>query len=34
MYKIFDKGTGFGTKSNVNEVIAQELHKPVTEKFQ
>ena len=29
----FDKETRSGTKANVNEVLAQELHKPVIKKF-
>ena len=29
VYKFFDKKAGSGTKANVNEVLAQELYKPV-----
>ena len=32
MYKLFDKKTG--SRANVNEVLAQELHKPVIKKFE
>ena len=33
VYKLFDKNTGSGQKSSVNEELSQELHKPVIEKF-
>ena len=32
-YKYFDKKTRSRAKSSVNEELAQELHKPVIEKF-
>ena len=33
MYKFFIKKTGSGAKSNVNEVLPRELHKPVIKRF-
>ena len=33
MYKFFDKKIKSETKPNANEVLAQELHKPVIKKF-
>ena len=30
VHNFFDKKTGSGGKANVNEVLAQELYKPVT----
>ena len=33
MYKLFDKKIESRKKANVNEVLAQELHKPVIKKF-
>ena len=33
VYEVFNKKTGLGTKANVNEVLAQELHKLVITKF-
>ena len=33
VYEVFNKKTGSGTKANVNEVLAQELHKLVITKF-
>ena len=33
VYKFLDKEIGSGTKSNINEVLAQELHKPAIKKF-
>ena len=33
VHNSFDKETRSGTKANVNEVLAQELHKPVIKKF-
>ena len=32
-HEFFDKKIGFGMKANVNEVLAQELYKPVIKKF-
>ena len=32
VYLFYDKKTGSGMKANVNEVLAQELHKPVIKK--
>ena len=33
VYKCFDRKIGLETKANVNEVLAQELQKPVIKKF-
>ena len=33
VYKFFDKKIKSETKPNANEVLAQELHKPVIKKF-
>ena len=33
VYKYFDRETGLETKANVNEVLAQELQKPLIKKF-
>ena len=33
VYKFFDKKAGSGVKVNVNEVLAQKLHKPVIKKL-
>ena len=33
MYKVFDRKIGSRIKANINELLAQELHKPVIKKF-
>ena len=33
VYEFFHKKIGSGIRANVNEVLAQELHKPVIKKF-
>ena len=33
VYKFFDKNVGSEVRANVNEVLAQELHKPIIKNF-